>query len=126
MKDGCANGDCGSCAVLLRGRAVNACLLLAAKLDGSEVVTVEGLERAGQLHPIQVALLDYGGTQCGFCIPGMVMTVTELLSAGPATPDDIRHALAANLCRCTGYVKQIEAFAMAGASDEPASEERNA
>ncbi len=108
VKDGCAAGDCGSCAVLLDGRAVNACLVFAAKADGAEVTTVEGLTGNG-LHPLQAALVDAGGVQCGFCIPGMLMTVVELLAAEPhPSAAAVAEALAGNLCRCTGYVKILE------------------
>ena len=110
VKIGCGTGDCGACAVLLNGRAVNSCLVFAVKADGGEVVTVEGLERDGRLHPVQQAFLDEGGIQCGYCTPGMVISAVDLLSRNPnPTEDEIRQSLSGNLCRCTGYVKQIRA-----------------
>ena len=110
VKKGCGSGDCGACAVLLDGRAVNSCLVFAAKADGREVVTVEGLSEGGRLHPIQEAFLVEGAVQCGYCTPGMVISAFDLLSRNPdPTEDEIRQALSGNLCRCTGYVKQIRA-----------------
>jgi carbon-monoxide dehydrogenase small subunit len=109
VKNGCANGDCGTCAVLLDGRAVNACLVFAGKADGHEVQTVESLARNGEMHPLQRALLAEGGIQCGFCTPGVILTALDLLSRTPEpTEHEVRRALAANLCRCTGYDKIID------------------
>lgn len=117
VKIGCRTGDCGACAVLLNGRAINSCLVFAAKADGGEVVTVEGLERDGRLHPVQEAFLDEGGIQCGYCTPGMVISAVDLLSRNPnPTEDEIRQCLSGNLCRCTGYVKQIRAVRRAAAA----------
>ncbi len=117
VKIGCRAGDCGACAVLLNGRAVNSCLVFAVKADGGEVVTVEGLERDGRLHPVQQAFLDGGGIQCGYCTPGMVIGAVDLLSRNPdPTEDEIRKGLAGHLCRCTGYVKQIRAVRRAAAA----------
>jgi aerobic-type carbon monoxide dehydrogenase small subunit (CoxS/CutS family) len=112
VKDGCANGDCGSCAVLLGGRAVTSCLVFAAKADGVAITTIEGMTAAeGVLHPLQRALLDTGGVQCGFCIPAMALTALDLLAhhAHPSRKE-IESYLVGNLCRCTGYVKQLEAI----------------
>ena len=110
VKVGCGSGDCGACAVLVDGRAVNSCLLYAAKADGAEVVTIEGLERDGALHPVQEAFLDEGGIQCGYCTPGMVISAVDLLSRNrDPSEEEIRLALSGNLCRCTGYTKQIQA-----------------
>ncbi len=110
VKFGCGSGDCGACAVLLNGRAVNSCLVFAAKADGGDVVTVEGLERGGRLHPVQEAFLEEGAIQCGYCTPGMVISAVDLLSRHPdPTEDEIRIGLSGNLCRCTGYAKQIRA-----------------
>jgi aerobic-type carbon monoxide dehydrogenase small subunit (CoxS/CutS family) len=109
VKDGCANGDCGSCAVLVDGRAVTSCLLFAGQIDGRRVRTAESLADEDGLHPLQQALLDAGGVQCGFCTPGILVAAMDLLSrtAEPTDPE-IRTALEGNLCRCTGYVKIVE------------------
>jgi aerobic-type carbon monoxide dehydrogenase small subunit (CoxS/CutS family) len=123
VKKGCGSGDCGACAVLLDGRAVNSCLIFAAKADGSEVVTVEGLARGDALHPVQDAFLDEGAVQCGYCTPGMMISTVDLLSRNPDPSEaEIREALSGNLCRCTGYVKQVRAVrraaeAMKGGED---------
>jgi carbon-monoxide dehydrogenase small subunit len=110
VKNGCDNGDCGSCTVLLDGRAVNACLVFAARASGRVIATVEGFP-AADLHPVQQAMLDAGGIQCGFCTPGMVMLAVDLLRRHPRpTEAQVRDALAGNFCRCTGYVKQVEAI----------------
>jgi carbon-monoxide dehydrogenase small subunit len=109
-KKGCEMGECGSCTVLLNGQPVNACLVLAHEADGQEVLTIEGLSKGGNLHPLQLAFIEYGAIQCGFCTPGMVMASKALLDRKPqATRDEIRDGLKGNLCRCTGYVKIIEA-----------------
>jgi aerobic carbon-monoxide dehydrogenase small subunit len=116
VKNGCAHGDCGACAVLLDGRAVTACLLLAAQAAGRSIATAEGLADGEGLHPLQQALLDAGGVQCGFCIPGVMMAALDLLAHTPEPDAEaIRTALAGNLCRCTGYVKIIEAVGDAAA-----------
>ena len=113
---GCNNGICGSCTVLLNGEAVRACLLLAVQVDGASITTVEGLG-GRQLNPLQQAFVEYGAVQCGFCIPGMLVTATALLKSTPdATRAQIVTALEGNLCRCTGYVKIIEAVAAASAA----------
>ena len=117
VKNGCDHGDCGTCTVLLDGRAVTSCLLFAAQADGRLIVTAEGLATSAGLSPLQQAFLDAGAVQCGFCIPGMLMAAKELLDRDPAPTDDaIRVALAGNLCRCTGYVKQIQAVHEAAAA----------
>ncbi|MFP4636427.1 MAG: (2Fe-2S)-binding protein [Nitriliruptoraceae bacterium] len=109
VKDGCARGDCGSCAVLVDGRAVTACLLFAGQVEGQRVTTAEGLADEVGLHPLQQALLDAGGVQCGFCTPGILMAAVDLLERTPEPTDEqIRSGLAGNLCRCTGYVKIVE------------------
>ena len=109
-KYGCGEGECGACSVLLDGRVVNACLVLAVECEGSEVVTIEGLEPNGQLHPLQKAFVDHGAIQCGFCTPGMIMTAYALLEANPSpTEDEVKRALEGNLCRCTGYRKIMDA-----------------
>ena len=110
VKKGCGSGDCGACAILLNGRAVNSCLVFAAKADGSEILTIEGLAAGETLHPIQTAFLSEGAVQCGYCTPGMVISTVDLLSRNPdPTEGEIREALSGNLCRCTGYVKQVRA-----------------
>ena len=110
VKDGCSRGDCGSCAVRLDGRAVTSCLLFAAQADGRRVQTAAGLADAtGGLHPLQRALVDAGGVQCGYCTPGVLMAAMDLLESDPDPGEQqVRTALAGNLCRCTGYVKIIE------------------
>jgi carbon-monoxide dehydrogenase small subunit len=111
VKKGCGAGDCGACTVLLDGRAVNACLLLAAKAEGRAVVTIEGVAQGGRLHPVQEAFLEAGAVQCGYCTPGMVLSAVSLLSQHPDPSEaEIREAISGNLCRCTGYVKQIAAI----------------
>ena len=114
-KEGCGEGECGACAVLLDGELVNSCLVAACQAEGAKVRTVEGLEAAdGQLHPIQQAFWERGGAQCGICTPGMLMASAALLAANPRPGEsEIREGLAGNLCRCTGYVKIVEAVAAA-------------
>ena len=109
-KYGCGEGVCGTCTVLLDGEPVRACLVLAARLDGRALVTVEGLERDGQLDRLQDAFAREGGVQCGFCTPGMLLAATALLAETPSpTEHEVREALSGNLCRCTGYTKIITA-----------------
>lgn len=109
-KRGCEVGECGACTVVLDGRAVNSCLVLAVQADGAEVLTVEGLAREGTLHPLQRAFLEHGAVQCGFCTPGVLMSAHALLAQDPSpTPDAVRRAIAGNLCRCTGYQAIVEA-----------------
>jgi len=116
VKNGCDRGDCGSCAVLLDGRAVNACLVFAVKADGRSVVTLEGIDHDGELHPLQTASLDLGAVQCGFCTPGIIMLALDLLATNPyPTEAEVREALTGNYCRCTGWVKPVEAILAAAA-----------
>jgi carbon-monoxide dehydrogenase small subunit len=111
VKNGCDNGDCGSCAVLVDGRAVNACLVFAIRSGGSDIRTLEGMAEAGALHALQKAMLEAGAVQCGFCTPGIVMTAAELLDRNPDPSDrEIDEAMAGNFCRCTGYTKPREAI----------------
>ncbi len=116
VKNGCDRGDCGSCAVMLDGRAVNACLVFAAQVDGAEIRTVASLEGPAGLHPLQFTALDGGAVQCGFCTPGMLMTALDLLSVdADPTEAEVRRALAGSYCRCTGYVKPVAAILTAAA-----------
>jgi carbon-monoxide dehydrogenase small subunit len=113
-KNACEQGECGSCSVLLDGRLVCACLVLAAQADGHQVVTVEGVAGDGQLHPVQEAFAETGAVQCGFCTPGLIVTTVDLLARTPEPSDDeIREALSGNLCRCTGYAKIFDAVRLA-------------
>ena len=106
----CGEGECGACAVIMDGRGVNSCIILAAEANGSEVLTIEGLSEEGKPSALQTAFLDKGAVQCGFCTPGMIMAAHYLLMNNPnPTVDEIREGLAGNLCRCTGYKKIVEA-----------------
>lgn len=108
-KEGCGTGDCGVCSMLVDGRLVTSCLILAVQADGREVKTIEGLATNGTLHPVQQAFIEKGGVQCGFCTPGMIMAAASLLEHNPSpTLEEIREGLAGNLCRCTGYAKIYE------------------
>ncbi len=110
-KRGCDAGDCGSCTVIMGGRPVNACLVLALKADGKEITTIEGLAEGTKLHPIQEAFVEYGAIQCGFCTPGMVLSAKALLDRNPKpSEEEIKTGIAGNLCRCTGYIKIVEAI----------------
>jgi aerobic carbon-monoxide dehydrogenase small subunit len=113
-KNACEQGECGSCSVLLDGVLVCSCLVLAAQADGHELVTVEGLGRDGQLHPVQQAFAETGAVQCGFCTPGLIVATVDLLARnGQPSDDQIREALSGNLCRCTGYAKIFDAVRLA-------------
>jgi carbon-monoxide dehydrogenase small subunit len=110
-KEGCGEGECGSCTVLVDGKAVNACLILAVDMDGRTVTTIEGLAQGSELHPLQKAFLEKGAVQCGFCTPGMILTAKSLLDQNPhPSEEEIRFAIAGNLCRCTGYAKIVDAI----------------
>jgi len=110
-KEGCGQGECGACTVLMDGRPVNACLILAMEAQGKEIVTIEGLAQGGGLHPVQQAFVDMGGMQCGFCTPGMILSAKALLDENPdPTDEEIRKGLEGNFCRCTGYTKIIESI----------------
>lgn len=109
-KHGCELGECGACAVLVDGRPVLSCLALAVESNGGEVTTIEGISAGGELHPLQDAMADLGGSQCGYCTPGIIVTAKALLDREPnATRDQIKEALSGNLCRCTGYLQIFEA-----------------
>ncbi len=116
VKCGCEKGDCGACAVLLDGSAVNSCLVLACQADGCQVVTAAGLGTVQHPHPLQAAFADHGAVQCGFCTPGMLIAAVDLLGHNPE-PDEaeIREAISGNLCRCTGYQQIVEAVQQAAA-----------
>ena len=111
-KEGCGAGECGACTVLLDGKTVNACIFPAMEVEAKNVLTIEGIADAqGNLHPIQKAFVEYGAVQCGFCTPGMVLSAKALLDENPKpTEEEIRHGIAGNLCRCTGYLQIIEAI----------------
>ncbi len=121
-KEGCSNGNCGTCTVLVEGEPVCSCLMFAAEAEGASITTIEGVARGNDLHPVQAALIAYGGTQCGYCTPGIVLSAVALLKRNPSpTEHEIRHAIAGNLCRCTGYDKIVAAVdAAAGNSHEVA------
>ncbi len=109
-KNGCSAGECGACTVLWNGEPVNSCLVLAVECDGTEITTVEGLAHDSQLDPLQEAIMAAGGVQCGFCIPGILISARALLNRNPNPTDlEIREALLGNLCRCTGYLRIIQA-----------------
>lgn len=139
VKAGCRSGDCGACTVIVDGKAVDSCLMMAAQADGTEVTTIEGLAEDGRLHLLQQAFLDHGAAQCGFCIPGMLLSAKSFLDEACAgaqvgadaqvrteaqvdapelTEADVREALVGNLCRCTGYKKQVEAILAMANSEE--------
>jgi carbon-monoxide dehydrogenase small subunit len=113
-KKGCDAGDCGACTVLLDGKPVNSCLVLAATVQDAEILTIEGLAENGKLHPLQEAFIKEGAVQCGYCTPGVLMSLKALVDSNPApTPEDVKIAMAGNLCRCTGYSKIFKAVAVA-------------
>ena len=113
-KNACEQGECGSCSVLFDGTLVCSCLVLAAQADGHEVTTVEGLAREDDLHPVQQAFVEAGAVQCGFCTPGLIVATHDLLQRNPnPSEDEIREALAGNICRCTGYAKILDAVNLA-------------
>jgi carbon-monoxide dehydrogenase small subunit len=110
-KEACDTGGCGACTVLVDGRPVYSCLVLALECQGKDVLTIEGLATDGTLHPLQQAFMDHGAVQCGFCTPGMILTAKALLDENPTpTEHEVREAIAGNICRCTGYVKIVQAI----------------
>jgi len=113
-KEGCGEGECGACTVVINGQIVNSCLVPVAQVDGAEITTIEGVAVKDQLHAVQQAFIDHGGAQCGICTPGMVLAAVDLLKRNPEpTENDIRNGLAGNLCRCTGYMKIFESVVQA-------------
>jgi carbon-monoxide dehydrogenase small subunit len=113
-KEGCGEGECGACTVVIDGRIVNSCLVPVAQVNGAEITTIEGVAHNDQLHAVQQAFIQHGGAQCGICTPGMVLAAIDLLKRNPQpTEDDIRNGLAGNLCRCTGYMKIFESVVQA-------------
>ncbi len=130
-KEGCGEGECGACTIIMDGKTVNSCLVMAFQADGSSITTIEGVSKGQELHPIQQAFLDVGAVQCGFCTPGMVLSAKALLDENQ-TPDrqQIREGISGNLCRCTGYNKIVDAIELAssyikeGQKDETSSSSR--
>jgi carbon-monoxide dehydrogenase small subunit len=122
-KKGCDVGECGSCTVLMNGKPVNACLVLALEADGATITTIEGIQpSADEVHPLQEQFMQCGAAQCGFCTPGIVVMAKDLLDRNPQpTTDEIRFAIAGNICRCTGYTKIVEAIARTAAAQQPAA-----
>ncbi len=120
-KEGCSEGECGACTVILDGKTVDSCLIFGLEADGRDVTTIEGLGSGEALHPVQQAFIEHGGAQCGFCTPGMILAATALLEQTPnPSEEDIRWGLSGNLCRCTGYVKIVEAVRAAAATMQSA------
>ena len=119
-KEGCGTGECGACTVIVDGLSVNSCLYPALEIEGRDLLTIEGLAlEGGELHPIQKAFVEYGAVQCGYCTPGMVLSAKALLDRNPhPTEEEIRHALAGNICRCTGYIQIIDAIKSLGKYEE--------
>ena len=116
-KEGCGTGDCGACTVMMDGRAVTSCLVLAPEAAGREITTIEGLGSNGRLHPIQQAFVDHAAAQCGYCTPGLILSIKALLDKNPSpTLEEVRLGIAGNLCRCTGYAKIYEAIEAAAGS----------
>jgi carbon-monoxide dehydrogenase small subunit len=117
-KEGCGEGECGACGVLIDGRLANSCLVPAAQAIGCDITTIEGIAEGDRLHPVQAAFVEHGGAQCGICTPGMVLAAVSLLARTPHPSEaEVREAIAGNLCRCTGYMRIVEAIVQACARD---------
>lgn len=113
-KEGCGEGECGACTVIVEGKTINSCLMLASSVDGKNVITIEGVSDNNKLHPIQEAFMEVGAVQCGYCTPGMILSAKALLDKNPnANEEEIKSSLSGNLCRCTGYKKIIQAVILA-------------
>jgi len=113
-KEGCSTGDCGACTVLVNGKPITSCMTFAVAMQGKDLTTIEGIAQDGQLHPLQETFMEFGGLQCGICTPGMILSSKALLDENPSpSNDEIRFALAGNLCRCTGYQKIVQAVSAA-------------
>lgn len=122
-KEGCGEGECGACTVIMDGKTVDSCLLLACQLEGSEIITIEGLAKEGELDELQEAFVSHGAIQCGYCTPGMVMATKALLMENPApTEAEIRNAIAGNICRCSGYSQIVSAVLSVKGSPEDVEE----
>jgi len=118
-KKGCDQGECGTCTVIFNGKTVNSCLVLAVEAEGKDILTIEGLAKGTKMHPIQEAFISHGAIQCGFCTPGMIMSAKVLLDKNPnPTEKEVRDAIGGNLCRCTGYVKIVDAILAATKSKD--------
>lgn len=114
VKEGCGEGECGACTIILNGKAVTSCCMLAPQVNGKEIITIEGLEEAGELDSLQKSFIEAGAVQCGFCTPGMILSAKALLMKNPnPTVEEIKRAMSGNLCRCTGYKKIINAVEIA-------------
>jgi len=126
-KEGCGQGECGACSVIMDGKLIASCLILAAQADGSEIITVEGVKKGNDLHQIQKSFIEAGAVQCGFCTPGMIMATKNLLDKNPdPSSEEIKRGLSGNICRCTGYAKIFDAVKMSAKKLQSEGSENNA